>query len=130
MNARQETAIPAPQVRTPTTLVWLLSVCCAISVANVYYAQPLLDSIGTAFQIGQADVGKVITAIQIGSALALLLVIPLGDLLNRKRLLITQLDVLAVALIGVALASGSVALYLGMLGSGMCGTAMTQGLIA
>ncbi|KVW63544.1 MFS transporter [Burkholderia ubonensis] len=116
--------------RLSTARVALLAACCAASVANVYYAQPLLDSIARDFAIPHADVGGVITATQLGCALALLLVVPLGDLLNRKRLLAVQLALLTAACIGVAASASRVGLLAGMAGVGLLGTAMTQGLIA
>ncbi|WP_414440197.1 MFS transporter [Burkholderia sp. 22PA0106] len=116
--------------RLPTAIVTLLAVCCAASVANVYYAQPLLDSIANDFQISHADVGGVITATQLGCALALLFVVPLGDLLNRKRLIAVQLALLILACVGVAISASPLALLAGMVGVGLLGTAMTQGLIA
>ncbi|OMG75368.1 MFS transporter [Burkholderia ubonensis] len=116
--------------RLSTARVALLSACCAASVANVYYAQPLLDSIARDFAIPHAEVGGVITATQLGCALALLFVVPLGDLLNRKRLLAVQLALLTAACIGVAASSSRVGLLAGMAGVGLLGTAMTQGLIA
>ncbi|KVC48416.1 hypothetical protein WI72_28895 [Burkholderia ubonensis] len=116
--------------RLSTARVALLAACCAASVANVYYAQPLLDSIARDFAIPHAEVGGVITATQLGCALALLFVVPLGDLLNRKRLLAVQLALLTAACIGVAASSSRVGLLAGMAGVGLLGTAMTQGLIA
>ncbi|AMH43294.1 MULTISPECIES: MFS transporter [Burkholderiaceae] len=127
MNPASAQHIP---LRVPVPLVLLLAVCCAASVANVYYAQPLLDAIAADFRISHAVVGGVITATQVGCALALLLVVPLGDLVNRKRLICAQLVFLAVALIVVGLAVSPVLLLIGMVGVGMAGTAMTQGLIA
>jgi predicted MFS family arabinose efflux permease len=109
----------------------LLFACASgLSVANVYYAQPLLDALAVDFGISQAAVGGVIGATQAGSVLALVLLVPLGDLLPRRRLMLTQLAALAVALAAVCLASGTVSLMAGMLAVGMLGTAMTQGLIA
>ncbi|KVD53927.1 MFS transporter [Burkholderia ubonensis] len=116
--------------RLSTARVALLAACCAASVANVYYAQPLLDSIARDFAIPHAEVGGVITATQLGCALALLFVVPLGDLLNRKRLLAVQLALLTAACIGVAASTSRVGLLAGMAGIGLLGTAMTQGLIA
>ncbi|VWC04582.1 membrane protein [Burkholderia pseudomultivorans] len=110
--------------------VALLAVCCAASVANVYYAQPLLDSIARDFGVSDAAIGGVITATQLGCALALLFVVPLGDLLNRKRLISVQLVLLAAACIGVAASTARIALLAGMVALGLLGTAMTQGLIA
>ncbi|WP_420840701.1 MFS transporter [Herbaspirillum rhizosphaerae] len=114
----------------PRAMVWLFAMACGVSVANVYYAQPLLDAFAAEFGFTQAAVGVVITATQAGSALALILLVPLGDLLDRRRLTLTQLSLLLVALVGVGLASSPALLLLGMLIVGMLGTAMTQGLIA
>jgi predicted MFS family arabinose efflux permease len=96
----------------------------------VYYAQPLLDALAADFGISHAAAGGVITATQVGSVLALLLLVPLGDLLPRRRLMLAQLMALATALAGVCMASTALALMAGMLAVGMLGTAMTQGLIA
>ncbi|HGL4257043.1 MFS transporter [Burkholderia dolosa] len=122
--------IPQTVDRLSTAIVTLLAICCAASVANVYYAQPLLDSIARDFNISHADVGGVITATQLGCALALLFVVPLGDLLNRKYLIGVQLVLLILACVGVAVSTSTLALLAGMLGVGLLGTAMTQGLIA
>jgi predicted MFS family arabinose efflux permease len=114
----------------PGWRVLLLAVACALSVANVYYAQPLLDAMGREFGLDEAAVGMVVTATQIGCAVALLLVVPLGDLLDRRRLMIGQLVLLMLALVAVAAASGSGWLLAGMAALGLLGTAMAQGLLA
>ncbi|KWB38229.1 hypothetical protein WL34_01260 [Burkholderia cepacia] len=129
-NASAPAAHPAAVGTLSTARVATLAVCCAASVANVYYAQPLLDSIARDFGVSQAAVGGVITATQLGCALALLFVVPLGDLLNRKRLIAVQLLLLTAACIGVAVSSTRIALLAGMVAVGLLGTAMTQGLIA
>ena len=110
--------------------VLLLAVASGASVANVYYAQPLLDTLARDFGIGTAAVGGVISATQLGCALALALLVPLGDRLERRRLLMLQLLALAGALALVACAQAASALLAGMLAVGLLGTAMTQGLIA
>lgn len=114
----------------PRAMVLLFAMACGVSVANVYYAQPLLDALAAEFGFSQAAVGLVVTATQLGSALALVLVVPLGDLLDRRRLTLAQLLLLFAALVGVGLASSPAWLLLGMLAVGMLGTAMTQGLIS
>jgi predicted MFS family arabinose efflux permease len=111
-------------------LVTLFACASGLSVANVYYAQPLLDALAQDFSIPRAAIGSVVLATQIGSALALLLVVPLGDLWNRRRLMLAQAISLAIVLVGISVASSPVALLAGMLGAGLLGTAMTQGLIA
>ncbi|MGV8643569.1 hypothetical protein ACV35T_29215, partial [Pseudomonas aeruginosa] len=77
--------MPSSPSSLPSALVLLFAVACGLSVANVYYAQPLLDVLGAEFAIGQAGVGLLFGATQAGCALALLLVVPLGDLLERRR---------------------------------------------
>ncbi|CAN7633814.1 MFS transporter [Trinickia sp. LjRoot230] len=111
-------------------LVLLLAACGGLSVANVYYAQPLLDAIAADFHIGPAAVGGVISATQLGCALALLLVVPLGDLVNRKRLISVQLGLLCAALMMIGFVRTPLMLLIDMAAIGMLGTAMTQGLIA
>lgn len=114
----------------PRSLIWLFSIASGLSVANVYYAQPLLDALAGEFGISHAAVGGVVTATQLGCALALLFVVPLGDNVDRKRLMAIQLLALVAALISVGIAQTSSTLLAGMLATGMLGTAMTQGLIA
>lgn len=121
---------PAQAVDMPASLVWLFAAASGLSVANVYYAQPLLDALARDFAIRQAAVGGVVTATQIGCALALLLLVPLGDLLERRRLMAAQLLALVAALTTVAMARSAPALLAGVLAVGLLGTAMTQGLIA
>jgi len=116
--------------RLPASLVLLLAGASAFSVANVYYAQPLLDAIAADFGISLAAVGMVITVTQLGCALALLLVVPLGDRVNRRRLLAAQQLLLIAALLAVGWSKSSLLLLAGMLLVGLLGTAMTQGLIA
>jgi predicted MFS family arabinose efflux permease len=121
----------APTQRNmPRSLVWLFAATCTLSVANVYYAQPLLDALALDFNISHAAVGEVITATQVGCAIALLLLVPLGDLVDRRRLMVVQLLALVAALAVVGCAQSTSMLLAGMLGVGLLGTAMTQGLIA
>ena len=119
-----------PSADMPRSMVWLFATASGLSVANVYYAQPLLDALANDFGISHAAVGGVVTATQIGCALALLLLVPLGDKVDRRRLMAVQLIALVVALVSVSMAQSSSALLIGMLATGMLGTAMTQGLIA
>ena len=112
------------------SMVLLFAVACGLSVANVYYAQPLLDLLARDFNVSRASIGGVITATQAGCALALVLLVPLGDRANRHRLMAVQLVLLAIALVSVATARTAPLLLVGMLATGLLGTAMTQGLIA
>lgn len=83
------------------TLIVLFSVTCALAVANVYFAQPLLGSMAHSLNVHPGIIGVVVTATQIGYAVGLLFIVPLGDLLNRRHLIISQVLLSAVALIVV-----------------------------
>jgi predicted MFS family arabinose efflux permease len=78
-------------------MVLLLAVACGAAVANNYYAQPLLHTIATAFGVSEATAGLLVTAGQAGYAVGLALLVPLGDLLERRRLIARMLVLTAVA---------------------------------
>ncbi|MBD1590276.1 MFS transporter [Pseudomonas typographi] len=86
----------------PLTL--LLSITCALAVANIYFAQPLLNSIAQSLEVAPATVGLLVAATQGGYALGLLFIVPLGDLVQRKALILAQLllSALALAVAGAA----------------------------
>ncbi|WP_286911999.1 MFS transporter [Pseudomonas sp. UBA6315] len=81
----------------------LLATTCAMAVATVYFAQPLLESIASELGVAQRQIGWVVGATQAGYALGLVLIVPLGDLVNRKQLLLAQLLVASVALVTAGL---------------------------
>jgi predicted MFS family arabinose efflux permease len=85
----------------PFTL--LLAVAAGAAIANLYYAQPLLDDIAREFGVSHGAAGTLVTATQVGYALGILLFAPLGDILNRRRLVPLALVVSSVALAGAAL---------------------------
>nr|WP_227011884.1 MFS transporter [Paenibacillus lutimineralis] len=82
----------------------LFAIACGLAVSNVYYAQPLLDSLAYEFGISHSSLGIVITVTQICYALGLFLLVPLGDLLNQRRLIVIMmlLSVAALVIIGTA----------------------------
>ena len=82
----------------------LLAITSAMAVATVYFAQPLLESMAADLGLAQQQIGWVVGATQAGYALGLLLIVPLGDLIDRKRLLLGQLLFSALALVGVGMA--------------------------
>ncbi len=72
-------------------LIVVLAVACGLMVANLYYAQPLLDDIARTFGVGSGAAGFVITLTQLGYAAGLLFLVPLGDRMDRRRLVFTIL---------------------------------------
>jgi predicted MFS family arabinose efflux permease len=109
-------------IEPPSTLdrrlVVLLAVACGATVANLYYAQPLLHIIGRDLHVGAGAAGLLVTATQIGYAAGLVLIVPLGDLLDRRRMITRMLGVCAA---GLALAAAApsfavLAVALGVIG--------------
>ncbi|UZS68027.1 MFS transporter [Pseudomonas syringae] len=82
---------------------FLFAITCAMAVANVYFAQPLLESMAASLSVSPGTIGVVVTATQAGYAVGLLFIVPLGDLLNRKKLILTQMLLSALALCAVGL---------------------------
>jgi len=107
----------APGLSASLTL--LFSVTCALAVANVYFAQPLLDSMAQSLGVASSMIGVVVTATQIGYALGLLFIVPLGDLINRKRLILSQVLLSAIALAAVGAAQQWIALLSAMIVMGL-----------
>ncbi len=79
----------------------LLAFVSGAAVANVYYAQPLLDDLGAQLQMSPAALGWVTTATQGGYLLGLVMVV-LGDRFDRRRIILVQLVVTAIGLLGAA----------------------------
>ena len=92
-------------------MVPLLAIACGVIVANIYYAQPLAGPIAHALGLNLGAAGLLVTLTQIGYGLGLLLVVPLGDLIETRRLV---LCIVAVSFVGLLLAalSTSVAPFL------------------
>ncbi|QKG51529.1 MFS transporter [Hymenobacter sp. BRD67] len=81
-----------------------MALTCGLVVANIYYNQPLLAAIGRTFHIRDSQASLVATATQVGYTLGMLLVVPLGDMLERKRLMLWMLLGAAACLGAAALA--------------------------
>jgi predicted MFS family arabinose efflux permease len=92
----------AAKPQLDTALVWLMALTCGLVVANIYYNQPLLAAIGRTFHISDSRASLIATATQVGYTLGMLLVVPLGDMLERKRLMLWML-------LGAALCLGAAA---------------------
>jgi predicted MFS family arabinose efflux permease len=84
--------------------VLLLAIACGATVANLYYAQPLLDTIARSLGTSSGTAGLLVTATQAGYVTGLLFIVPLGDLLQRRKLVSLLLVLDAAALAGAAAA--------------------------
>jgi predicted MFS family arabinose efflux permease len=105
---RQDRAQLGAGVSRP--LVLLLAATCGAAVANLYYAQPLLHTIARSFSVSNGTAGLLVTITQAGYVIGLALLVPVGDLLERRRLIAVTLLVTALAL-ALAAAAPSFALF-------------------
>jgi predicted MFS family arabinose efflux permease len=125
----EASAVPDTSRALPRPLIALFAVACGLSVANVYFAHPVLDAIAMSFGISQATAGIVITVTQIGYGVGLVLLVPLGDVLDRRKLIVTHVVLSAAALTLVGSARSTVVLLAGMVAVGVLAV-VTQVLVA
>jgi MFS family permease len=88
--------LPSSSISFGMTLV--MAIACGVAAANIYYSQPMLGIIEAAFPGQVAVIGLVPTATQLGFAAGLLLLVPLGDRFERRRLILIQLAALTLSL--------------------------------
>ncbi|WP_235403478.1 MULTISPECIES: MFS transporter [Enterobacter] len=99
-------------------LILLMSVATGLAVASNYYAQPLLDTIARAFDLSASSAGFIVTAAQLGYAAGLLFLVPLGDMFER-RLLIVSMTLLAAG--GMLITASSQSLTMMIIGTALTG---------
>ncbi|MGY0060713.1 MFS transporter [Streptomyces sp. LZ34] len=110
-------------------VVILFAVACGAAVANVYFSQPLLVTMGHDLAMSPALVGSVVTLTHVGYGLGLFFLVPLGDVADRRRLIVAQLLLLVMALAVVAAAHKAAILLAGMAATGLLAV-VTQTLVA
>lgn len=92
-------------------LAFLLAAANCMILANMYYAQPIIGDIAAGIGIRTAAAGSVVTVAQIGYCVGLLFLVPLGDVLENRRLITVQVLLAACSLLVVAV-SGNSAVFL------------------
>jgi len=90
----------------PTWLMLLIAAACGLIVANIYYAQPLVGPIRAAIGLPAGAAGLIVTLTQVGYCAGLLLVVPLGDLVENRRLVLALVALLVVALVAAPVVPG------------------------
>lgn len=95
----------APQAELTPGLVILMAIATGLVVASNYYAQPLLDTIATQFNLTTNMAGFIVTVAQLGYAVGLLFLVPLGDIFERKGLILTMTSLSAIGLLITALSN-------------------------
>jgi predicted MFS family arabinose efflux permease len=96
-----------------SVIILVMAVACGLTVANLYYAQPLLALMASSFHVSQGTAAIIVTATQLGYAAGLAFLVPLGDVLENRKLACRTLIITAIAL-GVAALSPDFTLFLVM----------------
>jgi len=99
-------------------LILLMSMATGLAVASNYYAQPLLDTIARAFSLSASSAGFIVTAAQLGYAAGLLFLVPLGDMFERRRLIVSM-TLLAAG--GMLITASSQSLTMMIIGTALTG---------
>ncbi len=89
------------------SLVVLFAFCCGAIVANLYYAQPIIDLIAPDVGLSPAAASLVVSLTQVGYALGMFFLVPLADLVENRRLLLISIVVAVVCLAGSTLADSA-----------------------
>lgn len=100
------------------TLIVLMSVATGLAVASNYYPQPLLDTIARAFSLTPGQAGFIVTVAQLGYAAGLLFLVPLGDMFERRKLIVSMTLLSA---IGLLVTASSQSLAVMLLGTALTG---------
>lgn len=86
----------------PARILWTLAIVAGVSVANIYYNQPLLNVIGHDLGVSEFSSNLIAMITQIGYAVGLLCIVPLGDLCRRKNIVLVNFCVLVLSLLVIA----------------------------
>ena len=87
----------------PAHILWTLAIVAGVSVANLYYNQPLLNVIRHELGVSEFKTNLIAMITQVGYAIGLLFIVPLGDLYQRKKIILTNFTLLIFSLIAIYL---------------------------
>lgn len=102
MNIKNKKTIK-PHEGIPPSLMWMLAIMAGVSVANLYYCQPLLNMIREELHVTEFEVNLMPVFTQVGYALGLLFIIPMGDMYNRRKTMMTCAAVLTCSLLCISI---------------------------
>lgn len=104
----------------PPVMLWTLAIVAGVSVANLYYNQPLLNLIRQDLGVSEFQANLIAMITQVGYALGLLFIVPLGDLYRRRRIIQINFLLLVVSLVAIALATHIYQVWAASLVTGIC----------
>ena len=100
-------------------LAILFAICSGLAIGNLYWAQPLLVQIMDGFGLPAANGGLLVTATQIGYAMGILFILPLGDFVRRKRMITLVMVLSVLALVSCAISPSFIILSLSLFSMGI-----------
>jgi predicted MFS family arabinose efflux permease len=106
-------------------LVVLLATAIGVIVANLYYAQPLVATISSSLGLAPEVAGLVVTLTQVGYGMGVLFLVPLGDIVETRRLLLSTLVIAIAGLLGLAFVSQALPYFIAAFATGL-GTSAVQ----
>lgn len=104
-------------------LTLVFAVACGLCVANIYYAQPLIGPISDTLQLHAGLAGLIMTLTQLGYGAGLLLLVPLADVVENRRLIVGALFGAVIGLVGIALSNSAVTFLAASFVVGTCAVA-------
>jgi predicted MFS family arabinose efflux permease len=121
MSERAATADAAGQGPS-SVLITVLAIATGALIANLYYAQPLVASIGPEIGIDPGLAGSVVSVTQIGYGLGLFLLVSLADIVENRKLVLVTLGITALGLVGVATSTSAIPFFAASFLIGLCST--------
>ncbi len=123
---------PDSPIHTATTsndvtsrgLILLLGIAVGVIAANLYYAQPLIALISKSLGLAPEAAGLIVTLTQIGYGFAVLFIVPLGDLLENRKLILSMIVLAVFALIGLTFANHILPYFIAAFAAGVGASAV------
>ena len=104
----------------PSHLLWLIILTTGFSIANLYYCQPLLGMIRLEMNVSEVQVNAISIVSQLGYALGLLFIVPLGDMIKRKPIILANFGIITLALLVIGSAHNIYIILIASLVTGLC----------
>lgn len=101
-------------------LIAIIAVSVGVLVANIYYAQPLIVSIGSSIGVGTALSGSLVTVTQIAYGAGLFFLVSLADIVENRRLVLSVMGVVILSLLGIAMSHSAATFFIASLFLGFC----------
>jgi predicted MFS family arabinose efflux permease len=115
---------PATHSHMTAGLTFVMAAATGLIAANLYYAQPLAGPIAQAIGLPPHLAGLIVTLTQIGYGLGLLFIVPLGDLVENRRLIVIMIGAAAIAMIAAGLSTAAIPFLIASLAIGLASTAV------